>query len=73
MTLKITTMLAEHPIAVGIAIVVAVILLIDFWRHEPNDETLCAACRGEGFHDDGAQPCEVCRGTGQAINTQGRA
>lgn len=71
MTLKITTILGEHPIAVGIAIVVAIIVFIDFWRHEPIDETLCAACRGNGCHDDGAKPCEVCRGAGKPLNTKG--
>ena len=67
MTLKITTILDKHPITVGIAILMAIIVLIDFWRHKPIDETLCAACRGKGYHDDGVKSCEVCRGTGQAI------
>lgn len=70
MTLNITTILAEHPIFAGfgsIAIVLVIIVLSDIWRHTPIDETLCAPCRGDGFHDDGAEPCEVCRGTGQAL------
>ncbi len=76
MTLKITTILAEHPIAiaefVGIAIV-ATIIFSEIWRHTPIDETLCVACRGEGSHNGGVKPCEVCRGIGQAINSQGGA
>ena len=72
MTLKITTILAEHPIAIagffGIAMV-AIIIFSEIWRYTPIDGTVCGACQGEEGHYVGAKPCEVCRGTGQAINT----